>query len=312
MKVSVIIPVYNAIPFLEKAVGSALEQPETAEVVLVDDGSTDDTLELCVKLAAKDERIKIYQHDDKGNHGTAATRNVGIRRSTCEFIALLDNDDFFLPGRFSRAKEIMLNDPAVDGVYEAIGTYSYNEESLRVHLERMRQAKSADLMLTTLREPVPPEQLLETLVIGDKGWLHFNGLTLRKSVFEKVGLFDEALWYDEDNDLFFRLAHSARLVAGRLNEPVAMRGVHPLSRTLMPEEQKRMQHYHIPMWKKLFNLVMTNQFKSHLNRYIVNQRLNYYNHKIVDMSIGMPRKAYKAAILAKLLIKHPSLIGKLL
>jgi glycosyltransferase involved in cell wall biosynthesis len=69
MNISVIIPVYNASEFLEKAVDSALQFEEVKEIVLVEDKSTDNSLEICQKLVLKDSRIKLYQHPDKGNHG---------------------------------------------------------------------------------------------------------------------------------------------------------------------------------------------------------------------------------------------------
>ena len=75
MNISVIIPVYNAAAYIEKAVTSALLHNEVKEVVLVNDGSTDDSLAILQKLQQSDTRIKIYQHENNSNKGRSASRN---------------------------------------------------------------------------------------------------------------------------------------------------------------------------------------------------------------------------------------------
>lgn len=74
MKVSVVIPVYNAAPFVRDAVESALAQPETGEVILVEDGSLDDSLTVCRALAAENDRVKLYRHPNGENCGAGASR----------------------------------------------------------------------------------------------------------------------------------------------------------------------------------------------------------------------------------------------
>jgi len=78
MQISVIIPVYNASKFLEKAVYSAVSQYENAEVLLIEDGSSDNSLQICENLQTKYEKLKVYQHAGGQNMGAAATRNLGI------------------------------------------------------------------------------------------------------------------------------------------------------------------------------------------------------------------------------------------
>src|SRR5664280_852453 len=127
MLVSVIVPVYNAEKFVHDAVASALQQPETGEVILVEDGSTDGSLRVCKELAEKYEKVFLYQHPDGINLGAGTSRNLGIQESNCEYIAFLDADDLYLPGRFSSAREIFKTEPSIDGVYEALGEYVENE-----------------------------------------------------------------------------------------------------------------------------------------------------------------------------------------
>jgi len=80
MKVSVIIPFYNAFSFLEKSVSSALNQDETGELILIDDHSTDNSLDLVKKLQQKDDRIIIFQNNSNIS-GAAISRNVGVHHA---------------------------------------------------------------------------------------------------------------------------------------------------------------------------------------------------------------------------------------
>ena len=87
MDISVIIPVYNAATFLRKAVESAVNLDEVKEILLVEDASTDNSLELCRTLQTEHPKVKLFQHPDQGNHGAGATRNLGLEKATQEFIA---------------------------------------------------------------------------------------------------------------------------------------------------------------------------------------------------------------------------------
>ena len=110
MTISVIIPVYNASAFLKKAVNSALQFEEVKEILLLEDCSTDDSLEICRKLAEENTKIKLFQHPDKGNHGAGASRNLGLSKASQDFISFLDADDYYLPNRFKAENELFKND----------------------------------------------------------------------------------------------------------------------------------------------------------------------------------------------------------
>jgi glycosyltransferase involved in cell wall biosynthesis len=94
--VSVIIPSYNRGRLIQRAVQSVLAQTYSdLEVVVVDDGSKDDTVRIVQAEARHDSRVKLIQHDRQ--KGAQAARNTGIRRATGEWIAFLDSDDYWLP-----------------------------------------------------------------------------------------------------------------------------------------------------------------------------------------------------------------------
>ena len=90
--VSIIIPVYNILDCLEKCVDSCICQTyEKIEILLVDDGSTDGTGQLCDTLAKKDERIRVFH---KENGGSSSARNLGIEEAKGEYLGFVDSDDF--------------------------------------------------------------------------------------------------------------------------------------------------------------------------------------------------------------------------
>ncbi|OQC16078.1 MAG: putative glycosyltransferase EpsE [Lentisphaerae bacterium ADurb.Bin082] len=97
-KISVIIPVYNASEFIEERISRVLSQevPSEFEVILVDDCSTDNSLQLLSRLAENEKRLRVF-HQEK-NQGPAAARNRGIEESKGDFIAFLDADDYWKPG----------------------------------------------------------------------------------------------------------------------------------------------------------------------------------------------------------------------
>ena len=94
MKVSVVIPVYNVKPYLERCVNSVLRQTyKDLEIILVDDGSTDGSGEMCDQIATRDPRILVIHQK---NQGLSGARNTGIHHSTGEYLLFLDSDDEWL------------------------------------------------------------------------------------------------------------------------------------------------------------------------------------------------------------------------
>ena len=90
--VSIIVPVYNIMEYLPRCVDSLRSQTcENIEILLVDDGSTDGTGELCDRLAAQDDRIKVLH---KENGGSSSARNLGIAQARGEYLGFVDSDDY--------------------------------------------------------------------------------------------------------------------------------------------------------------------------------------------------------------------------
>ncbi|MBN2466487.1 glycosyltransferase family 2 protein [candidate division WOR-3 bacterium] len=230
MQVSVVIPVYNAGSFVAQAVESALHQPETGEVILVEDGSPDNGLQVCRQLADTYPKVSLLRHADGKNRGAAASWNLGIVSAMADYIAFLGADDWYLPGRFEEAKRVFAADPECDGVYEAIGIHFEDERGR----ERWLASAMAELRVTSLKRIVPPENLFRALAMGGSGHISLNGLVLRRSVLDKRLMMKEALRLHQDTDFVLRVAAVCRLRPGRLTEPVAVRRVHEGNRISAP------------------------------------------------------------------------------
>lgn len=116
-RVSVIVPVYNALPYLSECLGSILAQTlEDIEILCVDDGSTDGSLEVLDDYAARDMRLTVIRQE---NAGAGAARNTGLLVSRGEYLSFLDADDFFEPSMLEEAYQKCVEDDADICVYGA-------------------------------------------------------------------------------------------------------------------------------------------------------------------------------------------------
>jgi len=182
-KVSVIIPTYNGAQYIKQAVDSILAQTyDDYEIIVVDDGSTDDTAEL---LRPYGDRITyLYQENRK----LPAARNAGIRAARGQYLAFLDSDDLFLPHKLAAQARCLDERPEVGLVASG---HQYIDEAGRL-----------------LQESRPwlgrPSITLESILFGGLAPVH--AVLLRRDWFERVGGFDEQFSYCEDMDLWYRLA----------------------------------------------------------------------------------------------------------
>jgi glycosyltransferase involved in cell wall biosynthesis len=204
-KVSVIIPVYNAGLYIEQAVVSAVNLVEVGEIILIEDGSKDNSLQLCKALVARFDKIKLLTHENNENKGASESRNLGIKSAIFPFVSFLDADDVYDVSRFRKDKSILATNNAVDGVYSAVG---YLDEE--------------DGKMFYLRKVISPNELFHFLLIGTYGHFHTNGITLRKSVFDDVGYFSSHLILHQDSEMWLRIALKKKLISGDLKNPVAL------------------------------------------------------------------------------------------
>ncbi len=211
--ISVIVPIYNGERYLRRAVRSLLDTGYPAlEIVLVDDGSRDQSWPLAQQLAAGEPRIAALRHPGGRNLGVSATRNRGIEHSTGELVSFLDVDDYVLPHRYESAVAILLAQPDVDGVHQLAAVEFEDDEARR----------GWEPMSTTFgfSRDIEPEDLIWQLLRG-YSW-HTSAIVIRKALLDQTGTFPLGVKVAEDCDLWFRLAHAGRLVSGDLKRPVSI------------------------------------------------------------------------------------------
>lgn len=300
MKVSIIIPVYNTERFVEQAILSALEQEETAEVIVVDDGSTDNSLSICKQLSKQYAKIKVFQHPKQANLGPGASRNLGLKNSNYEYIAFLDADDFYLPNRFKKASEIFYQNKNVYGVYEALGAEDHTKGKKKL---------SVEIELTTMTNRVPPSRLFEIFLSGHEGYFSIIALVFKKELIKKVGFFDEILRQGEDTDFILRMCLTKSLEAGNLEKPVAIRRIHAKNTS---KEKKQVLFFRNQLYKKWFLIMLEKDWSKTINRIIFRRRLNYIPViQVVNKKIIL-RIFIKIFFSIILIMKHPKCLMKII
>jgi glycosyltransferase involved in cell wall biosynthesis len=203
MRVSVIIPTYNRAAWVTEAVASVLAQTyRDFELVVVDDGSTDDTL---AALALFGNEAKILRREKR--QGVSAARNFGVAAATGDWLAFLDSDDLWLPTKLARQVEYIRAHPD-QVICQTEETWIRN--GVRVNPPETCRKVGGGIFLPSLKR---------CLVSPSAVMLH-------RRLFEKMGGFDESLPAAEDYDLWLRIAwrHPVGLIPEAL---VIKRGGHP-------------------------------------------------------------------------------------
>jgi glycosyltransferase involved in cell wall biosynthesis len=307
IQVSVIVPVYNHAGFVKRAVESALAQPETGEVILIEDGSTDESLSVCEDLASRKDKVRLLRHADGMNHGAGPTRNVGIVNALFDYIAFLDADDFYMENRFQGPLDTLVNAPDIDGVYECVGTHFESEQDCERYCRLRNMTPPA---LTTFYRRVCPEALFEE-ILGGGGWFHPDGLLVRRSLFARTGLFDSHLRLAQDSAMHLKMAAVGRLAPGRLDVPVAMRRVHGKNRILTAlESGHEYDKYQIMLWDTMLRWFIVHRQPNRRVRLLLHPLVSSrVGRQFPSLSRGRQRLAMMAA-LSRTLIQHPTLLTR--
>ena len=295
-QVSVIIPVYNAEKYVRKAAESAAVLEEVGEIILIEDNSPDNSFAVCRQIENEYDKVILFQHPDKGNHGAGASRNLGIKKASYRYIAFLDADDYYLPNRFKKDKEILLEHDDIDGIYNAIGIHYYSEIGRKAYLD------GGHPELLTVSGPVPPDELIFVLLWSHpdyQGAFHTNTVTVRKQLFDKAGFFNTELRLQQDMHMWYRMAAVGRLAPGNIEEPVAIRGVHDHNRMTNGLEQEK---YHAHWWADLH---------SWFKKYAVDRRvIEIFKQRYCEWKIRNHPHWKKGVAFLTHIVKHPELIPR--
>lgn len=183
--VSVVIPAYNAAWCVRKAIASVLAQTfPDFELLVVDDGSTDDTFDV---LASYGDAIRVIR---QYNGGLSNARNAGIRESRGEFVAFLDADDWWLPDKLVRQVTLLRAEPGI----------GFDSTAARVEDPDGRLLNLWACTACTV--PLLPRLFDANGDIAGSG----SAVMVRRRLFDSVGGFDESLRSLEDVDMWMRLA----------------------------------------------------------------------------------------------------------
>jgi glycosyltransferase involved in cell wall biosynthesis len=211
--VSVVLPTFNRRGFLQQAVESVLAQTRPAdELIVVDDGSTDDTADL---LAGYGDRLMVIRQD---NRGVSAARNAGIRRAKGAFVALLDSDDYWLPEKLEAQLSFFERHPDAM-LCQTEETWMRNGKRVN---PKNRHRKYSGMIF---------EKTLPLCLVSP------SAVMIRKELFREVGLFDESLPACEDYDMWLRI--SWKYPVYLIDTPlIVKRGGHDDQLSAMPELDK--------------------------------------------------------------------------
>ncbi len=207
MRISVIIPAYNAAAYIERALQSVLNQSRPAdEIIVINDGSTDATSEILKRYKGKTRII------EQVNAGVSAARNTGIRAASGDWIAFLDADDEWLPEKLAKQCQFHQAHPEI----KWLSANYYRCDCKNNH------RKTADSRIQTQKSPQHIDYFntyFEALMAGDNG--HTDTMLICKEVLLEAGLFFEPQKNIEDDDLWFRLGYM-NLRFGFIGEPLAV------------------------------------------------------------------------------------------
>jgi glycosyltransferase involved in cell wall biosynthesis len=225
---SVITPVFNGGPYLERTIRSALRQSHSDfELILVDDGSTDGAVERLCRL--EDPRLRVLR---KQNEGAPAACNAGLAIARGPFIALLDHDDLWSPDKLTRHLQCFGEHPEVDLTFTWSSFIGADDEDLGLPVRRWRGR-------------VTFEQLLVDNVIGCS-----SSVAIRRRAIDEVGEFDPQLPLMYDLDFYLRVLYARPASALAIPEILAFYRRHPAQ---MSHDWRALR----TDWRKLLQKVRT-------------------------------------------------------
>jgi len=203
MSISVVIPAYNGVRFVAETIESVLAQTLPAdEVLVIDDGSTDDTAAIAEGFAP---RVRVFR---RSNQRTAAARNFGVEQATGEWIAFVDHDDLWEPHKLERQMAELARHPEADLCYTGFAPLIKKGNSARI-------GKVYE---------VPPAEDIRRSLYRTVTFLP-SSIVIRRSTFVAVNGFDTKIYKSEDYDMWLRLLHAGVKFAA-CREPLFQRRLH--------------------------------------------------------------------------------------
>ena len=201
VKVSVILPVYNVAPYLPQCIESLLSQTlKNIEIICINDGSTDDSLQILQDYQAKDHRVRIV---DQENKGAGAARNIGIKMAEGQYLSFLDADDYFDKNMLKKAYDRAENNNADICIY---GSMLFDNAT----------GEKKKCTFSVRKDKLPKSNVFSRTQINGNLFTSIMGWAWDK-LYKKSFVLNNNLWFQEQrttNDMYF--VYASLLRAGRI------------------------------------------------------------------------------------------------
>lgn len=202
MLVSIIIPMFNSERFISETIKSCLIQSHVHEIILVDDASEDNTIEVINREYGKEPKIKLFKNES--NKGPGYSRNVGLKNASGKYLTFFDSDDIMLKKRFEKSILILESNPNLDGTYCDIQNVKLND---------FRVSTFEHSELITTQSGLNTKQLRSLIFADKESYFPITSLILRKQSLDKINIqFDPSFIYAEDKDFIYSIVLKLELI----------------------------------------------------------------------------------------------------
>jgi len=175
MKISIIMASYNYANYIKQAIDSILNQTyKNWELIIVDDGSLDNSLEIINNYVENNENISFYKHENGLNKGLSATLQLGLSKATGDYIAFLESDDYWTENHLEEKVKILKSNPAIKFIFNQTQLFG-DAEVIKDHLEKTNYA--SNLVDRPDSYEYMPFSFLEMSVVGT-----FSSMMIEKNV----------------------------------------------------------------------------------------------------------------------------------
>ena len=222
--VSVVIPVFNGSPFLAEAVESVQKNTYRAfEIILIDDGSTDRSQELCHSLEKKYANVRFYAFPR--NRGLCRVLNFALDKAHGKYICRLNQDDIMLPDRIKTQVEFLDKNPNIVAVGSWIELFDNKNKQILQFLETHEEIKKTWLLVSPFSDP---------------------SVMYRKETALKAGGYKQEFWPADDTQLWYRLGKLGKLA--NIQKPLVKVRWHDKAASVLYFRKLTIKLYHVHRW----------------------------------------------------------------
>ena len=209
--VSIILPVFNREKTIESAILSVLEQTYTKfELIVVDDGSSDNSVSLAQQMASQDDRIKVITHPKNSGRPSVA-RNTGVQHARYDWLAFLDSDDEWTKNKLELQLAFVAELPEVNAVFADchVKKYAHKQYMLSFFASTGISKALDEIELNHSEHGRTFNAAALEGLLCKTGFIMTQGVLVKRALFIKAGMFNPELTYSEDTDLWLKLASMA-------------------------------------------------------------------------------------------------------